>query len=242
MKSVSIALQTDGKILVGGRFRQHWRADAQPFRAIEQRHRCAAKSDRDANRWSAGPAAARARNSHALPSSISTDNVNYTPLGEGTAAGQQLDPDRLELADRTELLRPRPRVLSDRQSERLGEHHGIGAECLSPAAPLQLTTAVSHKTHGSAGDFAIPLPLAGEPGVECRSSGGAHTLVFTFNNNVVSGNASRDDRNRQHFGKSRLRRQHHDRESNRRRRRAENHRNLERRDRQLRSGSAETRP
>ena len=57
-------------------------------------------------------------------------------------------------------------------------------------APLQLLSASSRKTHGAAGDFAVNLPLAGEPGVECRSSGGSHTLVFTTNNNLVSGNAS----------------------------------------------------
>ncbi len=55
---------------------------------------------------------------------------------------------------------------------------------------LLLTGAVSRKTHGAAGTFDIPLPLTGEPGVECRSSGGSHTLVFTFDNTMVSGNAS----------------------------------------------------
>jgi hypothetical protein len=54
---------------------------------------------------------------------------------------------------------------------------------------LQLVSAVSRKTHGAT-DFDINLPLSGEPGVECRSSSGNHTLVFTFNNNVVSGSAS----------------------------------------------------
>jgi hypothetical protein len=55
---------------------------------------------------------------------------------------------------------------------------------------LQLTGALSRKQHGAAGTFDIQLPLINEPGVECRSSGGAHKLVFTFNNSVVSGNAS----------------------------------------------------
>ena len=55
---------------------------------------------------------------------------------------------------------------------------------------LLVTGAVSRKTHGAAGTFDVPLPLSGEPGVECRSSGGNHTLVFTFDNNVVSGTAS----------------------------------------------------
>jgi hypothetical protein len=56
--------------------------------------------------------------------------------------------------------------------------------------PLQLLSAVSRKTHGGAGDFDIDLPLTGEPGVECRSSGGNHTYVITFSNPMVSGNAS----------------------------------------------------
>ncbi len=60
----------------------------------------------------------------------------------------------------------------------------------TPGSPMQLTTAVSRKTHGAAGTFDINLPLTGEPGVECRSSVGNHTIVFTFNNNVASGNAS----------------------------------------------------
>ena len=59
---------------------------------------------------------------------------------------------------------------------------------LGPA--LQLTSAVSRKTHGGAGTFDINLPPTGEPGVECRNSSGNHMFAFTFNNSVVSGNAS----------------------------------------------------
>ncbi|HJX24664.1 MAG TPA: dockerin type I domain-containing protein, partial [Chthoniobacterales bacterium] len=55
---------------------------------------------------------------------------------------------------------------------------------------LQLTSAVSQKMHNGLGPFSVPLPLTGTPGLECRNSNGDHTIVFTFNNNVVSGNAS----------------------------------------------------
>jgi autotransporter-associated beta strand protein len=55
---------------------------------------------------------------------------------------------------------------------------------------VQLMTAVSRKLHGSAGPFDINLPLNGQPGLECRSSGSNHQLTFTFNSNVVSGSAS----------------------------------------------------
>ncbi len=61
-----------------------------------------------------------------------------------------------------------------------------------PVPAFLLNSAVSRKTHGDAGTFDIPLPLSGSPGVECRTGGatGDYTLVFTFTNNVTSGNAS----------------------------------------------------
>ncbi|MEP7014886.1 MAG: plastocyanin/azurin family copper-binding protein [Verrucomicrobiota bacterium] len=63
------------------------------------------------------------------------------------------------------------------------------------AAPeLQLVSAASRKTHGVAGAFDIDLPLTGPSGVECRSGGanGDYILVFTFTNNVTSGDAMID--------------------------------------------------
>jgi len=66
---------------------------------------------------------------------------------------------------------------------------------ITAAAPLTLATAVSRKGHVSAGPFDVDLPLSGSPGVECRSggAGGDHTLVITFSNTVVSGNATVTD-------------------------------------------------
>jgi hypothetical protein len=63
---------------------------------------------------------------------------------------------------------------------------------ITAAAPLTLTTAVSRKSHGAAGPFDIDLPLSGSAGVECRSGGvgGDYSLVITFSNTVVSGNAA----------------------------------------------------
>ena len=60
------------------------------------------------------------------------------------------------------------------------------------APALVLMSAASRKTHGLAGDFDVDLPLSGTPGVECRTggTGGDHTLVVTFSNTVVSGNAA----------------------------------------------------
>jgi hypothetical protein len=57
---------------------------------------------------------------------------------------------------------------------------------------LALASAVSRKTHGTAGTFDVPLPLAGTPAVESRSGGAAgdHTIVFTFSNDIATSSAS----------------------------------------------------
>ena len=58
-------------------------------------------------------------------------------------------------------------------------------------SPLTPTSVVSRMTHGSTGTFDVNLPLTGTRGVECRSSAGNYTLVFTFLNNLTSvGSAS----------------------------------------------------
>jgi hypothetical protein len=59
--------------------------------------------------------------------------------------------------------------------------------------PPVLNAVVSRKTHGTAGNFDIPLPLIGARGVECRTAGhlpagatGDHQLVFIFDNELTS--------------------------------------------------------
>jgi hypothetical protein len=53
---------------------------------------------------------------------------------------------------------------------------------------VQLISVVSTKVHGSAGTFDVDLPLAGNPGIECRSGGtnGDYTLVLKFANTLIS--------------------------------------------------------
>jgi hypothetical protein len=53
---------------------------------------------------------------------------------------------------------------------------------------VPLLGVVSAKTHGTAGEFDIGLPLSGNPGIECRTGGpsGNHTLVFTFANPLTA--------------------------------------------------------
>jgi hypothetical protein len=57
-----------------------------------------------------------------------------------------------------------------------------------PSAPLPvLTSVVSRKTHGSAGDFDVDLTPP-TLGIECRSGGpnSDYTMVFTFSNPITS--------------------------------------------------------
>ena len=63
--------------------------------------------------------------------------------------------------------------------------NGVSVQPTGNTNALQMTNAVSRKVHGSAGTFDVPLP-----GVECRSSNGNHTVVFTFSNAIASGTAS----------------------------------------------------
>lgn len=63
------------------------------------------------------------------------------------------------------------------------------ANALAAYNYVAILSGVSRKTHGSAGTFDVPLTFSGEPAVECRNTAGNHTLVFTFNNNLQSGNA-----------------------------------------------------
>ncbi len=61
-----------------------------------------------------------------------------------------------------------------------GDRSDIGAVELLPG--VKPIFAVSRKTHGSAGDFDISLPLTGNPGVECRSGGvnDDYQIILTF--------------------------------------------------------------
>ena len=62
-----------------------------------------------------------------------------------------------------------------------GDGTDIGAFELQ-TSPLGIASAVSRKTHGTAGTFDITLP-----GVECRSGGAnnVHTVILTFNNSLT---------------------------------------------------------
>jgi hypothetical protein len=67
----------------------------------------------------------------------------------------------------------------------------VAVTCLATPSILPVS-AVSRKTHGSAGDFDVNLPVTGTSGVECRTGGpnGNHTVIISFANTVSVGGAS----------------------------------------------------
>ena len=185
----SVGLQADGKILAGGDFTN---IGGQPRTFFARLSNDAAALQDVA----VGPTSVTWTRGGASPKfervsfAQSTDGVNYTPLGNGTPSGSNWTLTGLGFfTEQNFYIRARGSSRSGYQTGSEGIAESVRNAYLRNA-PLQLATAVSRKTHGGAGDFDIPLPLAGEPGVECRSSAGAHTLVATFTNNVVSGTAS----------------------------------------------------
>ena len=121
----------------------------------------------------------------------STDNVNYTPLGNGTAAGSNWTLTGLNLPTGQNFY------IRARGYYRSGYLNG--SESITESVRNAFLVAVRHcnsrrpfhaRPTAARETFDIPLPLTGTPGVECRNSGGNHTLVFATSNNLVSGNAS----------------------------------------------------
>jgi hypothetical protein len=58
----------------------------------------------------------------------------------------------------------------------------IVGNTICSSSSIEPVSAVSRKTHGTAGDFDVDLPLTGQPGIECRNGGPPknHTVVVTF--------------------------------------------------------------
>ncbi len=186
----AIAMQADGKILAGGVFNGANSVGGQTRNYFARlTNDTAAQQDLTVTQttvtWTRGgscPQFAR------VTFEGSTDNVKYTFLGDGLAAGSNWTLTGLSLPTEQNLY------IRARGYYRSGQNNGSRSITESVRnvfiGALQLTAAASRKTHGGAGTFDIPLPLTGEPGVECRNGGGAYTLVFTASNNLVSGNAS----------------------------------------------------
>src|SRR5207244_5344925 len=119
----------------------------------------------------------------------STDNVNYTPLGNGTATGSNWTLTGLNLpTGQNFYLRARGYYRSGLEdgSESISESVR-NAFITLPPMPSQV---VSRKLHNGA-PFDINLPLTGNAGLECRSGGRTndYQVIFTFASSVTFTNA-----------------------------------------------------
>ncbi len=106
----SITLQADGKILAGGLFTNIGGQTRNLFARLSNdtaalQNLAVTQTTITWTRGGSSPQFTRVTFEH------STDNVNYTPLGQRHGGRQQLDPDRFEPPDRRELLRPCSRAI-----------------------------------------------------------------------------------------------------------------------------------
>jgi hypothetical protein len=119
----------------------------------------------------------------------SNDNVNYTPLGNGTASGSNWGLTGLSLPTGQNIyIRARGYYRSGYQNGSESTTESVRNAFLG----VPLASGASRKVHGATA-FDINLPLTGNPGVECRSGGAGNNyqLIFSFANTLTSiGNAS----------------------------------------------------
>src|SRR5207249_2932734 len=82
-------------------------------------------------------------------------------------------------------VKMRFRMCSDNSVSHAGWR--VDSVAIYEPCPATVTSAVSRKPHGGAGNMDIDMPLTGTTGVECRSGGATNdfTIVATFSNNVT---------------------------------------------------------
>ena len=124
----TIAVQADGKILVGGTFETIGGQTRSRFARLSNdtaalQNLAVTQTTITWTRGGSSPQFTR------VTFEYSTDNVNYTPLGNGTAAGNNWTLTGLSLSTGQNIyIRARGYYRSGAR-KRLGEHHGISAEC-----------------------------------------------------------------------------------------------------------------
>jgi uncharacterized delta-60 repeat protein len=186
----ALALEADGKILVGGYF---------DTVGGETRHYfCRLSNDtaalqnlavtQTAITWTLGGSSPQF---HRVTFESSPDNSLYTLLGNATSNGNNWSLTALHLpTDQNFFIRARGYYRTgQRNGSESIEESVRNAFIPTPPAPSQI---VSRKSHGGAGTFDVALPLAGNAGIECRSggTGNDYQIIFTFPNAVTFTNAT----------------------------------------------------
>jgi hypothetical protein len=185
----AIAVQADGKILAGGNFSTIGGQPRSLFARLS--NDAAALQDlavaQTTITWTLGGSSAQFTR---VTFEYSTDNVNYTPLGNGTATGSNWTLTGLNLpSGQNFYIRARGYYRSGFQNGSESTTESVRNAFLSR---VPLTSAFSRKTHGAAGTFDVPLPLSGNVEVECRSGGATndYQMIFNFANSVTVGGAA----------------------------------------------------
>src|SRR5438876_9482204 len=176
----SIAVQADGKILAGGVF-SGIGGQTQRFRFARLSNDTAALQNLAVTQttitWTRGgssPQFAR------VTFEYSTDNVDYTPLGNGTTAGSNWILTGLNLpTGQNFYIRARGYYRSGYLNGSESITESVRNAFLGGAPMAQ--SAFSRKVHGGAGTFDVPLPLTGNVGIECRSGGATNDYQMIIN-------------------------------------------------------------
>ncbi|MEY2601217.1 MAG: trimeric autotransporter adhesin, partial [Verrucomicrobiota bacterium] len=185
----SIALKADGKVLAGGTFTSIGGQTRNFFARLSNdtaalQNLAVTQTTVTWTRGGSSPQFAR------VTFESSTDNVNYTLLGNGTASGSNWTLTGLNLpAGQNFYIRARGYYGSGQRDGSASITESVRNVFITlPPTPTQV---VSRKLHNGA-PFDIDLPLTGDAGIECRSGGATndHQVVFTFPNAVTFTNAA----------------------------------------------------
>ena len=185
----AIATQADGKILAGGQFTSIGGQPRSGFARVSNDTAAlqslgATQSGVTWTRGGSSPDLTR------VTFESSTDNVNYTPLGNGTPFGSNWNLSGLSLPTGQKFY------IRARGWYRGGYHNG--SESITEyvrsvlVAPAPTPTRVGSRKLHSGVPFDIDLPLKGASGIECRSDGAANNyqVVFTFPTAVTFNSAA----------------------------------------------------
>jgi len=187
---LSIAVQADGKILAGGDFTSIGGQTRSGFARLSNdtaalQNLAVTQTTITWTRGGSSPQFTR------VPFEYSTDNVNYTPLGNGTASGSNWILTGLNLpTGQNFYIRARGYYGSGQYNGSESITESVRNAFLGEAPMAQ--SAFSRKVHGGAGTFDVPLPLTGNVGVECRSGGSTndYQMIINFATTVTVESAS----------------------------------------------------
>src|SRR5207253_1538471 len=172
----AIAVQADGKILAGGYFTSIGGAPRSLFARLSDdtvalQNLAATQTTITWTRGGSSPQFMR------VTFEYSTDNVNYTPLGSGTATGSNWTLTGLNLpTGQNFYIRARGYYSGGYRNGSESTTESVRNAFLSGVPMAQ--SAFSRKVHGGV-PFDIPLPLTGNVGVECRT-GQTYQMIINF--------------------------------------------------------------